>query len=187
MGRLYHSSFISFFQMITQFSRLQILQNQVDCRNRLNAESEKFRLQLQEIFSQFVGKKIYKFTYKSLGSTGKSLRSTVRKAVEPVEEEARRKGFHCWFEVSPYGSVYFNVKDSYRISDESVNYCKSEFFVAGFNRETGLMIEETREFIKRRCDYTAEEVTATREKIAEPEKQISFLKSSIAEFAPGYY
>jgi hypothetical protein len=165
---------------VAQFSRLQILQNQVDCRNRLNAEAEKFRLQLQEVFSQFIGKKIYKFTDKSLGST-------VRKAVEPVEEEARCKGFHCWFDVFPYGSVYFNIKDTYRTSDVSVNYCKAEFFVAGFNRETGLMIEETREFIKRRCDYTAEEITTTREKIAELEKQISFLKSSIAEFAPGYY
>jgi len=180
MGKLYHSSFISFFQMITQFSRLQILQNQVDCRNRLNAESEKLRLQLQEVFSQFVGKKIYKFTDKSLGST-------VRKAAEPVEEEARRKGFHCWFEVSSFGSVYFNVQDTYRTSDVSVNYCKVEFFVACFDRSTGLMTEESREFVERRCDYTAEEVTATREKIAELEKQISFLKSSIAEFAPGYY
>jgi hypothetical protein len=166
--------------MITQFSRLQILQNQVDCRNRLNAESEKLRLQLQEVFSQFVGKKIYKFTDKSLGST-------VRKAAEPVEEEARRKGFHCWFEVSSFGSVYFNVQDTYRTSDVSVNYCKVEFFVACFDRSTGLMTEESREFVERRCDYTAEEVTATREKIAELEKQISFLKSSIAEFAPGYY
>jgi hypothetical protein len=166
--------------MITQFSRLQILQNQVDCRNRLNAESEKFRLQLHEIFKQFIGKKIYKFTDKSLGST-------VRKAVEPVEEEARRKGFHCWFEVSPYGSVYFSIKDSFRTSEESVNYCKSVLFVAAFDRETGLMTEETREFIKRRCDYTVEEITAARNEIAELEKQISSLKSSIAEFAPGYY
>jgi hypothetical protein len=165
--------------MMTQFSRLQILQNQVDCRNRLNAESEKLRLQLQEVFSQFAGKKIYRFTDKSLCAAAK-------KAVEPVEEEARGKGFHCWFEVS-FSSVYFNLKDKYQTSSESVSYCKSEFFVAAFDRNTGLMTEEIREFISRRCNYTAEEITATREKIAELEKQISSLKSSIAEFAPGYY
>ncbi len=165
--------------MITQFSRLQILQNQVDCRNRLNAESEKFRLQLQEIFSQFVGKKIYKFTDRSLCAAAK-------KAVGPVEEEARCRGFHCWPEVL-FSSVYFNVQGSYRTSEVSVNYCKSEFFVAGFDRNTGLMTEETREFVERRCDYTVEEIMATRERIAELEKQISSLKSSIAEFAPGYY
>jgi hypothetical protein len=165
---------------VTRFSRLQILQNQVDCRNRLNKEAEKFRLQLQEVFSQFTGKKIYKFTDSSLSAS-------VRKAVEPVMEEARGRGFHCWFEVSSFGSVYFNVQGRYKTSEESVNYCKAEFFVAGFDRNTGLMTEESREFIKRRCDYTVEEITAARGKIAELEKQISSLKSSIAEFAPGYY
>jgi hypothetical protein len=165
---------------VAQFSRLQILQNQVDCRNRLNAEAEKFRLQLQEVFSRFVGKKIYKFT-------GGSLSASVLKAVELIMEEVRGRGFHCWFEVSSFGSVYFNVQDTYRTSDVSVNYCKVEFFVACFDRSTGLMTEESREFIKRRCDYTAEEITTTREKIAELEKQISSLRSSIAEFTPGYY
>ena len=165
---------------MTNFSRLQILQNQVDCRNRLNAEAEKFRAQLQEVFSQFIGKKIYKFTDSSLSAS-------VRKAVEPIERKAEAEGFHCWFQVSSFGSVYFHVKDSYRASEESVNYCKAEFFVAGFDRNTGLMTEESRKFIKRRCDYTVEEITAARDKIAELEKQISSLKSSIAEFAPGYY
>jgi hypothetical protein len=160
---------------VAQFSRLQILQNQVVCRNRLNAEAEKFRLQLQEVFSQFIGKRIYKLTDGSLSAS-------VRKAVEPIERKVEAEGFRCWFEVS-FGSVYFNVKDSYRTSEESVNYCKAEFFVAGFNRETGLMTEETREFIKYRCDYTLEEITAARNKIAELEKQISSLKSSIAEFS----
>ncbi len=165
---------------MAQFSRLQILQNQVDCRNRLNAEAEKFRLQLQEVFSQFIGKKIYKFTDSSLSAS-------VRKAVEPIERKVKAEGFHCWFEVSSFGSVYFNVKDSYRTSGESVNYCKAQFFVAGFDRNTGLMTEESREFIKRRCDYTVEEITAARDRIAELEKQISSLSMSIAEFAPGYY
>ncbi|MGA1712735.1 MAG: hypothetical protein ACO4CS_15735 [bacterium] len=164
---------------MANFSRLQILQNQVDCRNRLNAEAEKFRAQLQEVFSQFIGKKIYKFTDSSLSAS-------VRKAVEPIERKAEAEGFHCWFEVL-LGSVYFNVKYRYQTSSESVNYCKAEFFVAGFDRNTGLMTEESREFIKRRCDYTVEEITAARDKIAELEKQISSLKSSIAEFAPGYY
>lgn len=164
---------------MAQFSHLQILQNQVDCRNRLNAESEKFRLQLQKVFSQFIGKKIYKFTDSSLSAS-------VRKAVEPIERKVNAEGFHCWFEVSSFGSVYFNVQSSYRTSEVSANYCKSEFFVACFDRNTGLMTEESREFIKRRCDYTAEEITTTREKIAELEKQISSLKSSIAEFALDY-
>jgi hypothetical protein len=165
---------------VAQFSRLQILQNQVDCRNRLNAEAEKFRLQLQEVFSQFIGKKIYKFTDSSLSAS-------VRKAVEPIERKVKAEGFHCWFEVSCFGSVYFNIKDRYRTSDESFDCCKAEFFVAGFDRNTGLMIEETREFIERRCDYTLEEITSARNEIAELEKRISSLRSSIAEFTPGYY
>jgi prefoldin subunit 5 len=59
-----------------------------------------------------------------------------------------------------------------------------EFFVACFDRRTGLMTDESREFIKRRCDYTLEEITAARNKIAELENQISSLRSSIAEFTP---
>jgi hypothetical protein len=164
---------------VAYFSRLQILQNQVDCRNRLNAESEKFRAQLQEVFSRFVGKKIYKFT-------GGSLSASVLKAVEPIMEEARGKGFHCWFESFPFGPVYFSVQSSYRTSDVSVNYCKAQFFVACFDRDTGLMTEETREFIKHRCDYTLEEITAARNKISELEEQISSLRSSIAEFSFDY-
>lgn len=164
---------------MARFPRLQILQNQVDCRNRLNAESEKFRLQLQEVFSQFIGKKIYKFTDGSLSAS-------VRKAVEPIMEEARGRGFHCWFDASSFGPIYFSVQCSYRTSDVSVNYCKAQFFVACFDRDTGLMTEETREFIKYRCDYTLEEITSARGKIAELEKQISSLKSSIAEFSFDY-
>ena len=164
---------------MTNFSRLQILQNQVDCRNRVNAEAEKFRAQLQEVFSRFIGKKIYKFT-------GSPLSASVRKAVEPIERKVEAEGFHCWFEVY-LGSVYFNIRDRYQTSSVSVDYCKAEFFVASFDRDTGLRTEESREFTKRRCDYTLEEITSARNKIAELEKQISSLKSSIAEFAPGYY
>lgn len=165
--------------MMTRFSRLQILQNQIDCRNRLNAEVEKFRVQLNEVFKQFIGKKIYKFT-------GNSLCAAVSKLVAPIEEEARAAGFSCWFEIT-YSSIYFNLQSRYDTSTESVDYCKSEFFVAAFDRGTGLMTEETRSLTKLRCDYTLEEITTTRDKIAELEKQISSLKSSIAEFARGYY
>ncbi len=153
----------------------EILHNQVNCRNMVNSQSEKVRAELNEIFAEFIGKKIVKFTpYKSLSAA-------VTKKIQHVYDGLESCGYHFYFEVG-YSSVYASVKARYKVSETSCGYCKQEFFVAGFDKDTGVMIEENRKFCKIRDDYTVQEILDARENIARLESELSVAKYAISEF-----
>lgn len=161
---------------LNKMTDLEILTNQVNCRNLVNAQSEKLSKHLQEYFADKAGKKIIKFT-PSLQFT-KAIKSDLDKITALLEENT---GFRIWFEIG-YSSVWCVVQRSYKTSEQSVNYCKREFFAATYNKESGVMNEENYEIGEFRSDYTVEEVLEARQKIKDLESQLGDIRSQIREF-----
>ena len=156
---------------------LEILSNQVNCRNSVNAQSSTLSRHLQEYFNDKTGKKIVKFTpYKQFT---KAVKDDLDKIAALIEENT---SFRIWFETG-YSAVWCAVQGSYKVSDCSVNYCKREFHVVCFNKETGVMNDEKREIGEFRSDYTVEEVAEARNKIKALESQLSEIRSQIREIS----
>lgn len=156
---------------------LEILSNKVNCRNSVNAQSATLSKHLQEYFSDKVGKKIVKFTpYKQFT---KAVKDDLDKITALIEENT---SFHIWFETG-YSSVWCVVQRSYKVSDHAVNYCKREFHVACFNKESGLMNDDKREIGEFRSDYTVDEIVEARNKIKALECQLSEIRSQIREIS----
>jgi hypothetical protein len=153
---------------MTDYSRLQVLRNQIDCLNRLEVETERIRQELQAALAPFMGKKIYKFT-------GDTFTAAARTAADKVNCP---EGIRLWFTFS-ISSIYCSLQASYRTSDVSVGYCEKQFFVAAFDSQTGIMNDETRSTEKPRI-YELDDVLETRQAISELESQLSSLKSSIS-------
>ena len=160
---------------LNKMTELEVLTNQVNCRNAVNAQSEKLSKHLQEYFSDKAGKKIIKFTPSK--QFAKSIKSDLDKITALFEENT---GFRIWFEFG-YSAVWCVIQRSYKTSEQSVNYCKREFFVATYNKESGVMNEENYEIGEFRSDYTVEEVLEARQKIRDLESQLGDIRSQIRE------
>jgi hypothetical protein len=158
----------------TKMTDLDVLQNQINCRNMVNSQSEKVRAELDKVFSEFLGKKIVKF------SPGKSLSAAVEKKIKYISDGLHNCGFTFYFSVS-ISSVYANVKRSYKTSEMSCGYCSNDFFVASFDAH-GVMKPEARNFCKMRDDYTVQEILDARENIKRLESELAAAKFAIREF-----
>ena len=158
-------------------TNLEILTNQVNCRNSVNAQSATLSRHLQEYFNDKAGKKIVKFT--PCKQIAKAVKDDLDKITALIEENT---GFRIWFETG-YSAVWCVVQGSYKVSDCAVSYCRREFHVACFNKETGVMNDEKREIGEFRSDYTVEEIVEARRKIKALECQLGEIRSQIREIS----
>jgi len=157
-----------------KFTNADLLEAQVATRNSVNQTANKLQLRLTDLLRPYIGQKIIKTT------PYRSATKKISTILDPIQAELHLRGFRLVFDWSFQYTVYATLDKTYRVSESAVDYVKRDIYICLIRDG---ILEGFREFEPARTDYTAEEVTETRKKIAALEKQVSDLKSSITEFS----
>lgn len=151
-----------------------LLEAQVATRNLVNQTANELQLKLQDLLRPYIGQKIIKTTPYT------SPTKKISAILDPIQSELHEKGFRLHFEWCYNYTVYAILDKTYKVSDCAVDYVKRDIYICSVKDN---ILESFQECRPARTDYTAEEITETRKKIAALEKQVSDLKSSIREFS----
>ena len=151
-----------------------LLPLEVATRNKVNAKANYLSQVLRELFAEFEGKKIVKFT------PYKYFTAKITKRIDEIKKQAAEEGFRLWFNIQ-HGSISAELDTTYRRDDVSVNYVKQYFYLASYTGDSGLMLK-TYNAADFRTDYTDAEILAKREQINKLDAAMRELKSDIREF-----
>ena len=145
---------------------------EVETRNRVNAETSSMREEASKILAPYLGSKILKGV--GTGSPGWIAK------LSPQLNTLARPGFRAYFSFGR-SMVWVCVDATYPVSGGGVKYVKREAYVCSLI-EGDMMDPSPYAYESIRTDYTVEEVTLVRTRIAETQEQLDRLKSQIREF-----
>lgn len=149
------------------------LSRQVATRNAVNVMANELRLHFYEVLSRHVGKKVLKVT------PYKTWTAKVKEEIAQIEKWVDGRGFRMCYELS-CDSIWVELDKAYPVGEYAVNYVKQIVTIGKV--EDCVLVSCDIKYEPYRTNYTAEEVQETREKIAELDREISALQSSIREF-----
>lgn len=147
---------------------------QVATRNKVNSKANYVCSYLLDLFANYEGKKIVKFT------PHKTFTASIKKEIEQLQQQLAEQKFRLSFYFG-HGSISAELDTTYLVSECAVNYVKQDFYLAQYVCETGVLskIYDIHSF---RADYTEEEIINKRAQIKELKTALSELKSSIRDF-----
>lgn len=149
------------------------LARQVATRNAVNVMANELRLHFREVLSRHVGKKVLKVT------PYRTWTAKVKEELLHIEEWMEEQNFRMRYELS-CSSIWVEIDKTYPVGEHTVNYVKQIITIGKV--EDCVLVSCDIKCEPYRTNYTVEEVKETRKKIAELDREISALKSSIHEF-----
>jgi hypothetical protein len=147
---------------------------QVETRNKVNSKANYVGSYLTDLFANYGGKKIVKFT------PYKGFTAQIKKEIEKLQQQLAEQKFRLTFNFG-HGCISAELDTNYPISDCSVNYVKQYFYLASYVNETGVMIKSYG-FHSFRTDYTEQEIIKKRERLAFLDREMSELKGELNRF-----
>lgn len=151
----------------------ELLQRQVDTRNKVNRKANELRAEFVRVLEPFVGKKVIK---------EKPYRSWTKRVAEAIEVltsgASYMEGCHLVFDCYNY-NVWASLKCTYPVSEYGVEYVTREFVVCTLDNDLlqGFPLVEPA-----RTDYTVDEVTIKFVELEKLKDRVAKVKSQLREF-----
>lgn len=147
---------------------------QVATRNKVNAKANYVSSYLQSLLSNYLEKKIIKFT------PYKTWTANIKKEIDELQKQLQQQKFRLVFSFG-VGNIFAELDTTFPVDGGGVRYVKQHFYVARFSENTGALTEVSWVDSFRK-DYTVQEITDKGEKLTELEKVVRELKSELSRF-----
>lgn len=153
---------------------MNILQNQIDAKNKINSIANSFQNFALDIAKPFIGKKIILAN----GDLSKEFRDAVTARLTHEFSREKIPGLSFYKQSSNY-TLSFELSISYPTGEFSCNYAKASVYVGNYDVAILKELFPHKEF---RTNYKLEEIIEARNKIEKLNKKIDKLKEKIFPF-----
>ena len=152
----------------------ELLQLEVDTRNRVNQVANDFRIEAQRTLWAFQGRKVVKVTpYRTWTSRVRSHLDLIRLP----------EGFRLVWEMGYGRRIYANLDATYPMpGGHGVQYVKQDMFVCLLEADEVTLSAESLKLEDFRTDYTVTEIQQAWDQARKHEEAASALRSQIREF-----
>jgi hypothetical protein len=159
----------------------ELLQHQVDTRNKVNAKANELQAEFIKLLQPFVGKKVIKVT--PYRQWTKQVSTLLCEQTSVAEFAGPWNGsFRLSWDFYQY-TVYATIDTTFKVSDSSVKYVKREFAVCRLDGNCdGTSITGLPDLANFRTDYTLDEVVQKMTELSELEAKVADIKSELREF-----